>query len=60
MGKNKQNDRRQGKHDVGSSHKKPGPKTKRGGHKDSDGMLQGKFSLIKANWKRKIPMLIAS
>ena len=60
MGKNKRNDRRQGKHGVGSYIKKPGPNTKRGGHKDSDGMLQRKFSLIEANWKRKIPMLIAS
>ena len=48
MGKNKQNDRRQGKHDVGSSHKKPGPKTKRGGDKDSDGMFQRKISLYKS------------
>ena len=38
----------------------PGPKTKRGGDKDSDGMLQRKFSLVEKNWKRKIPMLIAS
>ena len=36
------------------------PKTKRGGHKDSDGMLQRKCSLVEKNWKRKIPMLIAS
>ena len=60
MGKNKQNDRRPGKHDVGSYIKKPGPKTKRGGHKDSDGMLQRKISLIEAYWKRKISTLIAS
>ena len=46
MGKNKQNDRRQGNHDVGSYIKKLGPKTKRGGDKDSDGMLQRKFSLV--------------
>ena len=59
MGKNKQNDRRQGKHDVGSSHEKPGPKTKREGDKVPDGMLQRKISLIEANWKGKISMLIA-
>ena len=60
MGKNKQNDRQKGKHDVGSYIKKLGPKIKRGGDKDSDGMLQRKISLVKANWKLKIPKLITS
>ena len=60
MGVNHKKDGRGGKHKKGSFKKKSGPKSKRGGDADSPAKLQKLCALNKANWKAKIPKLVAS
>jgi len=60
MAVSKRKDRREGKHGQGSYKKKSGPKKTPKGKQDYAAKWQRKCALETANWKLKIPKLIAS
>ena len=60
MALSKRKDRREGKHGQGSYKKKSGPKKTPKGKQDYAAKWQRKCALETANWKLKIPKLIAS